>query len=78
MAAKERAMTIELTEEQRQAVMKGEAVRLSAPEVGGDVVLLRAEHYDSLQELLEDERQQKAFREAGLRSAMRWMKDNPY
>jgi PHD/YefM family antitoxin component YafN of YafNO toxin-antitoxin module len=71
-------MSIDLTEEQRQAVMNGEPVRLPVPEVGGDIVLLRAEEYESIEELLEDERQQKAFREAGLRSAMRWMKDNPY
>lgn len=71
-------MSIELTEEQRQAVRQGEAVRLPAPEIGGDVVLLRAEEYESIRELLEDEKQQKAFREAGLRSAVRWMKDNPY
>jgi len=71
-------MSIELTEEQRQAVINGEAVRIAAPEVGGDVVLLRAEQFESIRELLEDERQQKAFREAGLRSALRWMKENPY
>jgi hypothetical protein len=41
-------------------------------------VLLRAEDYESLLELLEDERQQKGFRAAGLRGANRWMKDNPY
>jgi hypothetical protein len=71
-------MSIELTEEQRQAVRNGEAVRIAVPEVGGDVVLLRAEQYEGLLELLEDERQQNAFRQAGLRSALRWMKDNPY
>ena len=71
-------MSIELTEEQRQAVMKGEPVRLTAPEIGGEVVLLRAEEFESIRELLEDERQQKAFREAGLRSAMCWMEDNSY
>ena len=71
-------MSIELTEDQRQAVMNGEAVRLPAPEIGGEVVLLRAEEYESIRELLEDERQQKAFRAAGLRSATRWLKENPY
>ncbi|MBL8797499.1 MAG: hypothetical protein JNM56_26600 [Planctomycetia bacterium] len=71
-------MSIELTEAQRQAVRQGEAVRLSAPEVGGEVVLLRAEEYDSIRELLDDEKQQRAFREAGVRSAVRWLKDNPY
>jgi hypothetical protein len=78
MQGKERAMTIELTEEQRQAMMKGEPVRLPVPEVGGDVVLVRAEEYDSIRELLEDQALQRGFRQAGLRSALRWMKDNPY
>lgn len=71
-------MSIDLNEEQRQAVKKGEAVRVSVPEVGGDIVLMSAERYEDIRELQEDERQQKAFREAGLKSALRWMKDNPY
>jgi hypothetical protein len=71
-------MSIELTEDQRQAVLSGEAVRLSLPEFGRDVVLLSTTEYEELRELREDDRQQKAFRHAGLRSALRWMKDNPY
>lgn len=71
-------MSIDLTEEQRHAVMTGQAVRFSMPEVGGDVVLLRADQYEEIQEIREDQQQQKAFRQAGLRSALRWMKDNPY
>ena len=70
-------MSIELTEEQRQAVRQGEVIRLPAPEIGGDVVLLRAEEYESIRELLEDEKQQRAFREAGLRSTVCWLTDNP-
>lgn len=71
-------MSIELTEEQRQAVIKGEVVRLPVPEIGQEVVLLRADAYEDIREILEDERQQKAFRQAGLRCARRWLKDNPY
>jgi PHD/YefM family antitoxin component YafN of YafNO toxin-antitoxin module len=78
MTREERVMTIELTDEQRQAVRNGEPVRLAAPELGGDIVLLSAKQFERLQELLEDERQQRAFRQAGLRSAVRWLKDNPY
>jgi hypothetical protein len=43
-------MSIELTDEQRQAVINGEALRLPVPAVGGDVVLLRAEELDRLTE----------------------------
>lgn len=71
-------MSIELTEAQQRAVIDGEPIRISQPELGGDVVLLRAEVFEALRELIDDERQQKAFREAGLRSAIRWMRDNPY
>jgi hypothetical protein len=46
---------IALTEEQRQAIRSGEAIRLPAPEIGEDVVLMRATQYDSLRELAEDE-----------------------
>ncbi len=66
-------MSIELTEEQRQAVIKGEVVRLALPEIGQDVILLRADTYEDIREVLEDERQQKAFREAGLRCARKWL-----
>lgn len=69
---------IELTDDQCQALISGEPVRVSAPEIGADVVLVRAEQYESIRELLEDKREQKAFREVGLRSAMRWLKENPY
>lgn len=71
-------MSIELTEEQRQAVIKGEVVRLALPEIGQDVILLRADAYEDIRAVLEDEKEQKAFRQAGLRCARKWLKDNPY
>lgn len=51
---------IDLTEEQRQAVKNGEAIRLVAPEIGEDVVLLRAAQYENMCELLDDRREQEA------------------
>jgi hypothetical protein len=51
---------IELTEQQRQAVRNGEAIRLAAPEIGEGVILLSAEQYESLGESLEDQREQAA------------------
>lgn len=47
---------IELTEEQRQAVKSGEVVRVFAPEMGEDVVLLQAARYESLRNLQEQEK----------------------
>ncbi|HVS37102.1 MAG TPA: hypothetical protein VMS17_16190 [Gemmataceae bacterium] len=75
-------MHIDLTEEQQWAVMNGEAVHLPAPELGGTVVLLRAEQYERLRELLKEEEEDKKMREAWLQasheSAVSWMKENPY
>ena len=71
-------MTIELTDEQQQAVKQGCAICVSAPDMGGDIVLMRADKYETLRELEEDRQEQKAIREAGLRSALKLMKENPY
>lgn len=71
-------MSIELTQEQCHAVKQGEPVHLVLPEIGEAVVLIRAAQFESLKELLDDEKEKKAIREAGLRSAVRSMKDNPY
>ncbi len=46
---------IELTEPQRQALRSGEAVRLPAPEIGEDIVLVRASQYEHLVELADHE-----------------------
>jgi hypothetical protein len=58
------AIMIELTEEQRQAVKNGEAIRVTAVEIGEDVVLLRATQYEAIRELLEDRRERRSFRAA--------------
>ena len=52
---------IELTEKQCQAVRNGEPVRLSLPEVGSDVVLLQADQYERIRELLNDEKEKAAW-----------------
>jgi hypothetical protein len=51
---------IVLNEEQRRAVLNGEVVRVAAPELGEDVVLLRADAYEQVREALDDDRLQKA------------------
>jgi hypothetical protein len=50
---------IELTAEQRQAVMNGEPVRIQPAEIGKSVVLLLEEQYQKLQELLEEEQEDR-------------------
>jgi ASC-1-like (ASCH) protein len=68
---------IELTEQQRQAVKQGEAIRLLAPELGEDVVLLRAEAYDTIRELLEEEREKAGWAKLARKAAVRWAEENP-
>ena len=69
---------IELTEKQREAVKNGEAIRVAAPEIGEDVVLLRATDYENLQELLTDSREQDAVLRYSMGQARTVAKENPY
>lgn len=45
---------IQLTEQQRQVLRKGEALHLSLPEIGEDVVVLRASKFEKMCEMLEN------------------------
>ena len=69
---------IELTEQERQAVRNGEAIRVAAPEIGEDVVLLRATHYESIREFLEDQREQRAVLNYSMKQASKVAQENPY
>lgn len=69
---------IELTEQQRQAVKNGEVVRVAAPEIGEDVVLLRAVQYESIREYLEDQREQQAILRYAMKQAKKAAQENPY
>ena len=46
---------IELTQEQRQNILQGNPVRVAAPEFGTDCVVLRADVYERLRSVLEEE-----------------------
>ncbi len=59
---------IELSSEQRQAILEGKAVRIAAPELGQDLVVLSAARFESLDELMQDEIEQQAFVRMGLRN----------
>jgi hypothetical protein len=59
---------IELTEQQQQAVKSGQAIRVSAPEIG-DVVLLSAAQYQRIQESLEGQREQDAVLRYSMKQA---------
>ena len=46
---------IELTEEQRQSILQANPVRLALPELGTDCVVLRADVYERLRSVLEED-----------------------
>jgi hypothetical protein len=69
---------IELSEQQRQAVKNGEAVRVAAPEIGEDVVLLSVTKYESMRDKLEDEREQQAVLRYSMKQARKVAGENPY
>jgi hypothetical protein len=69
---------IVLTEEQRQAVLQGEAVRVSAPELGEDVVLLRAASYEQIRAALEEERTQQAVLAYSMKQAAKVAQEDPW
>jgi hypothetical protein len=62
---------IELTEEQRRAVMSGETVRIQAAEIGKNVVLLLEEEYEKLRQLLLEEQEDRKLQEAWQKLAYR-------
>jgi hypothetical protein len=70
-------MNIQLTDQQKQAARNGEAVRLTVPELDSDFVLLRAEKYELIRDLLEDEREKAAWAKLARKAADRWAEENP-
>jgi hypothetical protein len=73
---------IELTDEQASVLKQGYPVRLFVPELGGDVVVVLAAQGEStesvLQETLDEIREEAALSKLGRRSAVSWIKENPY
>jgi hypothetical protein len=69
---------IVLTDQQRQAVKNGEAIRIEAPEIGEDVILLSATLYQHMRESLEDQREQEAVLRYSMKQAGKVAKENPY
>ena len=71
-------MSIELTDQQQHAVdaLGEEPARLVDPRTNAAYVLLPAEIYESVREILDDEKQQKALRSVGLRNAIGRMNED--
>jgi hypothetical protein len=60
---------IELTEEQRRAVLNGEPVEVAVPEIGKRLVLMRADAFDEVWEILQEERTRKGIAAVAARNA---------
>jgi hypothetical protein len=73
---------IELTEEQASVLKQGYPVRIAAPQLGGEIIVLLADDRESteavLQETLDDLREKAALSRAGQRAASSWMRENPF
>jgi hypothetical protein len=76
-------MSLELTEEQRRAVEEHpeEPVRLVDPASQKIFVLVSAEIYDRIKDLLEDIEDRagkKAWLDSATRARRKWVQENPY
>ena len=60
---------IELTEEQKQAIKNGEAVRVAASKLGEAVIVLRADLYEDVREIVEEERVRRLLASVAARNA---------
>lgn len=67
-------MTVELSEEQRQAVRRGEAVRIVLDELG-ELVVVPAKEYDAM---VEEERNKAAWARLARNAACSWGKENAF
>ncbi len=73
---------IDLTDEQSSNLKQGYTVRVFAPKLGGDVILILAGRHEStetvLQETLDEFRDKAALSELGQRARASWAKENPF
>jgi hypothetical protein len=68
---------IELTEHQRQAIRDGDPVELTPTEIGRKIVLLRADAFEEVLEILQEERTRKAMAIVASRNAANRAKESP-
>jgi hypothetical protein len=68
---------IVLTGDQWQAIQAGEVVRVLAPEIGDDVVVLRADAYESIRERLEDEQEKAVWAKLARKAVLRCSQQHP-
>jgi hypothetical protein len=67
-----------LTVEQIESLRRGEPVRLSPPELGESVVVIRETEFRGLQELLEDEKEKAGWAQLARKARDSWAEENAY
>jgi hypothetical protein len=67
-------MTLNLTDRERQALQRGEAVRLTAPGLG-DVIVQQAEAFE---DALAQARDKAALAQSARKAAERWAQENQF
>lgn len=72
---------MDLIADQVEALKSGNPVRVTVPELGGDVVLILAAREESLETVLEeslaDVREKKAWAELAEKARAAWAQENP-
>ena len=68
---------IHLTDEQRTAVENGDPIRVEAPDLGREVVVLRADLYESIEELLREEQERRVIARIARQNAIGRMSEPP-
>jgi hypothetical protein len=69
-----------ITPEQRQAIeiAGGEPVRLEDPLTGQVYIVLKAEVYEEIREILDDDRERAAWAHLNRKARSAWALENPY
>ena len=71
-------MSIVLTTEQSQSLKRGDPIRVTNPDTGEDVVVLRGTDYEAICEMLEEERARQAIANVAVQTAAHWAQENPH
>lgn len=69
---------MDLTQEQIEALERGDAVRVSVPQIEEDLVILRSSVLAELEAILENEREKDAWSKLGMQAASEWARENLY
>ena len=67
-----------LSADQIEAVKQGRAIRVPAPEIGEEVLVVRGDAIAAIAALLQHEAEQNTIARVSYEQAVAWGKENPY